>query len=151
MDWLPLDINNQFMVPYVLKREKLVSDDTYLFSPKAAHEFWNLIQMPRFSYYPDIPMRNGIMVDLSLQEKHIRRSIYTMTNLAFEMGGFTKIMGVIFGFIFSWLVAWPMEKELTSRMFKTYGHKTSFTGESGKDTNQSQQLSEKAVESLQSR
>ena len=67
LDWKALDPYNQVVHPYVLQQEKLISDDDYWFSPKKDHNFWNLSSLPRFSYYPDIPMYNGIMVNMSFQ------------------------------------------------------------------------------------
>ena len=65
-------------------------------------------------------MINGIMIDQQFEKQYIRRNLYNITNLGQELGGFISIISIGFLFLFNLVKNWTMEKELTSRLYKTH-------------------------------
>ena len=63
-------------------------------------------------------MRNGILIDMDSNLLDVKRSIYTLTDWAGEVGGFSKTIGVITAFLFPLLSMSSIESFLIMKLFK---------------------------------
>lgn len=81
-------------------------------------EYWNLVPRPRFSYYFNANMYNGILIDIDSDVLVVNRSIYSFVNWLQEVGGFSKTVGVFIAFLFPFFSMSSIESFLILNMFK---------------------------------
>jgi hypothetical protein len=116
---IPLNAEVSVMNHYSVHTEELQSMDEYLRVHSNLSRYWNLLRKESFSYYynPNM-MLNGIMIDNDEDFKITSRTVYDLSDLAGEVGGFASTVNLILAFLFPFIRFDSLETYLISRLFK---------------------------------
>lgn len=107
------------MSHYSVQAEELSSSDELLRFHTKTDRYWNLIRKDSFSYYYNQKMMlNGILIDNDDDFKSTTRTVYDLSNLSAEVGGFSQTVSFIFVLIFPLLRFGSLEDYLVSRLYK---------------------------------
>ena len=119
VDWLPLDINNLVMNRYSIQVQTLHSQDSYWPSPEDATTYWNVLPRNSMPYYMfSSTMINGIMIEMDGDTRTTNRTIYSLSNWAGEVGGFSSAVKFLIILLLPLVRNAELDSFLISRLYK---------------------------------
>ena len=119
IDWIPLNVEASTMNRYSVQIQALHSSDEFLHFHTNESRYWNLVRQASFPYYFNQNMMlNGILIDNDENLTLTSRTVYDLTSLAGEVGGFSRTMAFIFALIYPFVKLGSLETYLIAKLFK---------------------------------
>jgi len=124
---IPLDIDNPLLSHFSVQMQTLDSQENFWPTSGDFEEYWNLKFVKGMEYHAFPNMANGVLIDIDNDILHTKRKIYTLSNWASEVGGFVRMLTLVFAAIHPFLSSELLESYLVRSLFKQAPHSSTET------------------------